>query len=212
MALPAVYPEDVFLDKECYTEEEYFSLEERSQARWEFLPEASARSGGLRMGRIRAMSGGTINHGAIGMNLGNALSNALRGAGNQICRAFGSDVKIHTADGRNTFPDVSVVCGKPDLYWARRDILTNPIVVAEVLSPSTEAYDRSDKWASYQSIPTLQHYLLLAADRVRVEMYTREAAGWHFEVWEDLTAQIPLSGLGVILAVADLYALVDFNE
>lgn len=132
------------------------------------------------------MSGGTINHGAIGMNLGRALGDASRGAGIQTCGTFGCDVKIHTGDGRNTYPDVSVICGKPELYLARRDILTNPIVVAEVLSPSTEAYDRSDKWVSYQSIPTPQHYLLLAADRVRVEVYMREAVGWHFEAWEDV--------------------------
>ncbi len=182
MALSAIYPDDPYLDKDCYTEEEYFALEERSQARWEFLPDSPARPGEPHLGRIRAMSGGTIDHGAIAGNLLTALSNALRGTGNQICRTFGSDVKIHTGDGRNTFPDVSVVCGKPDLYRNRRDILTK------------------------------QHYFLLAADQVRVEMYTREANGWHFEAWENPADQISFSSFGVTLAAADLYALVEFDE
>ena len=210
MALPALYTEDPFLDKDWYTEEEYFAQEDHSHARWEFLPDMSAPRG-PRLGRIRAMSGGTLDHSAIAMSLGAALSGALRGAGIQTCRVFGSDFKVHTAEGRNTYPDVGVVCGKPISHRGRRDIITNPILLAEVLSPSTQADDRSDKWASYQTIPTLEHYLILAADRARVEVYTREPSGWHFEAWENLDASVPLPALGVTLALADIYAQVEFG-
>lgn len=212
MALPALYEEDPFLvlDKDWYTEEEYFTLEDHSHARWEFLPDMSAPCG-PRLGRIRAMSGGTLDHGAVAMSLGVALSGALRGAGIQTCRVFGSDVKVHTAAGRNTYPDVSVLCGKPVYHRGRRDIITNPILLAEVLSPSTQADDRSDKWSSYQSIPALQHYLLLSADRARLEVYTREPSGWHFDVWEASGASVPLPALGVTLALADIYAQVEFD-
>lgn len=194
-----------------YTEEEYFTLEDHSHARWEFLPDTPVPRG-PRLGRIRAMSGGTLDHGAIAGNLITALNGALRGAGIQTCRVFGSDVKVHTVEGRNTYPDVGVVCGKPAFHRGRRDILTNPILVAEVLSPSTQGDDRSEKWVSYQTVPALQHYLILTANRARVEIYTREASGWHFEAWEGLESQIALPALGVTLALADIYALVEFGS
>ncbi len=212
MALPALYAQDPVLDKDWYTEDEYFALEDRSPERWEFLPDGPPNPNGPPLGRIRAMSGGTYEHGMIGGNLVTALNNAFHGAGIQTCRAFGSDIKIHPAEGRNTYPDVGVVCGKPDRYLGRRDILTNPILIAEVLSPSTEGYDRNSKKASYQTIPTLQHYLLIAADRAYLEIYTREEAGWLFEAWEGMDAQIPLSALGITLTLADLYIQVEFED
>jgi len=211
MALPALYANDPILDKDRYDEDEYFTLEESSRARWEFLPDGPAPFQGSRLGRIRAMSVGTLDHGAIAMNFGRALGNALSSAGVQACRTFGSDVKVHATDGRNTFPDISVVCGKPEMYRNRRDTVTNPVLIAEVLSPPTESDDRGDKWASYQSIPSLRHYLLLAADRVRIELCTREESGWHFETWETLDSEIPLRALGITVTAADLYAMVDFE-
>ena len=92
------------------------------------------------------------------------------------------------------------------------DILTNPILLGEVLAPATEACDRGDKWASYQRIPTLQHFLLLAADRARVELFTREESGWHYAAYESLEAVLPLPALGVTLALADLYAQVEVEQ
>lgn len=205
MALPALFAPNLLVDKDWHTEDEYFALEDQSQARWEFVPDGAP---GPRLGRIRAMSGGTVDHSGIASN----LITALHIAGNQMCRVFNSDLKVHTAEGRNTFPDVSVLCGAPSFYLARRDIVTNPILIAEVLSPSTEADDRAEKRLSYQTIPALQHYLLLAADQTRVELYTRgPSGGWHFEVWETQNAQIPLPALGIALALSDLYALVEFE-
>lgn len=212
MALPALYAEEPLSDKDWYTEDEYFALEDRSPDRWEFLPDGPPNPDGSRLGRIRAMSGGTLDHGGIGGNLVTALNIALRGAGIQTCRVFGSDVKVHPPEGRNTYPDVSVVCGKPDLYRRRRDIFTNPILVAEVLSPSTQDYDQGDKRLAYQTIPALQHYLLITADRAQAELYTREESGWHSEAYGGLEAVVNLPALGVTLALADLYAQVDFEQ
>lgn len=211
MALPALYAEEPLLDKDWHTEDEYFALEDCSPDRWEFLPEGPPNTDGSRLGRIRALSGGTLDHAVISGNLVTALNIALHSAGIRTCRVFGSDAKIHPPEGRNTYPDVGVVCGKPDLYRKRRDIITNPILVAEVLSPSTEAYDRDKKRLAYQTIPALQHYLLITADRARVEIYTREESGWNNEAWEDRETVIPLPALGVTLALADLYAQVDFE-
>ena len=212
MTLLALYAEQPLLDKDRYTEDEYFALEDRSPDRWEFLPDGPPASDGTRLGRIRAMSGGTLDHGSVSGNLLTALNIALRAAGVRTCRVFGSDVKIHPPEGRNTYPDVSVVCGRPDLYRKRRDIFTNPILVAEVLSPSTEAYDRNKKRLSYQTTPTLEHYLLLSAHQARVELYTREESGWHSEAYEGLETIMPLPALGVTLVLADLYVLVDVEQ
>ena len=217
MALPALYADetlldqDIVLDKDRYTEDDYFALEERSPERWEFLPDGPPPPHGPRLGRIRAMSGGTFDHSAIASNLITTLTNALRGAGIRTCRVFNSDFKIHTAEGRNTYPDVGVVCGKPDLYRRRQDILTNPVFVAEVLSPSTESHDRGDKWASYQTIPTLQHYLLVTTTRTRVEVHIRTETNWQLDVYEDIAAQIPLPALGITISVAEVYDQVDFE-
>ncbi len=145
----------LLLDKDCYTAEEYLAFEQQTEGRWKFIPTNPPELPGPRVGIIRAMSGGTPDHSAIASNLITVLSNALRAKGNRICRVFNSDLKIHTTDGLISFPDTSVVCGKLGSHRGRRDIVTNPILLAKVLSPSTETYDRCDKWGRYQSIPTL---------------------------------------------------------
>ena len=211
MALPALYAEEPPIDKDWYAEDEYFALEDRSPDRHEFLPDGPLNPDGSRLGRIRAMSGGTLDHGGIAGNLITALNIALRGMGIRTCRVFGSDVKIHPPEGRNTYPDVSVVCGKSSPYRARNDIFTNPIFVAQVLSPSTEAYDRNAKRLSYQTIPTLQHCLLLAADQARAELYTRDENGWQYKAYEGWETAVPLPALGVTLALADLYEGMEFE-
>lgn len=209
MALTAIYPENPFLDKDEYTEDEYRAWEEFVPGRWEWIPSGVFDTQGRALGQIVAMSGGTLEHAEIASNLLTALKNALRSAGVQMCRVFGSDLKVRAGDGRNTYPDVSVICGKPSFHGGRRDLVTNPLLVAEVLSPSTEANDRSAKWVSYQTIPTLQCYLLIAPDSARVEAYTREETGWHFETYSGLDADLPLSTLDVTVMLADIYAQVE---
>lgn len=210
MALPTEYSENPVIERDYCTEEEYFIWQEHAFERWEWVPDGAA-IGETRWGFLRTISGETPDHSAIATNLGGSLMNARDATEVPIYQVFGCSLKIHAADGRNTYPDVSVLCGRPSYHASRRDIITNPILVAEVLSPSTEAYDRSEKWASYQTMPTLQHYLLLSADQMRVELYTREEQGWHFAACEGMEARMPLTALGVTLALADLYALVEFE-
>jgi len=199
-------------ERDWYTEDDYFAWEEHSPVRWEFRPARRTDAAGRSLGVIHAMPGADVDHSGVTMNLLCRLMDALDKNGEQDCRVFNCLLKFHTPDGRNTYPDISVVRGKATYYRDRDDILTNPILLGEVLSPTTEAYDRGEKWASYQTLPTLQHFLLLAADRVRVEAYTREENGWHFEAHEGLEAVIVLPTLGVTLALADLYARVDFEQ
>ena len=209
MALPAIYLENPFLDKDEYTEEEYFAWEESAPGRWEWSPTGASDACGRPLGRIVAMSGGTLEHAEVAGNLLTALKIALRGAGVQMCRVFGSDLKVRAGDGRKTYPDVSAICGRPNFHGGRRDLVTNPILVAEVLSPSTEANDRSVKWASYQTIPTLECYLLISPDSARVEAYARTEGGWRYETRSGLNDTLPLPALGVTLTLADIYAQVE---
>ena len=218
MTVPQRYADAVLPDKDAYTEDEYFAFEERALGRWEFVPCGPPRPDGDRLGTIRAlngeirgMSGGSPDHSAIAGNLITALNLALRKRDNQMCRVFTADLKVHCSDGLNTFPDASVVCGALNFYGRRRDVVTNPLVLAEVLSPSTETYDRGDKWVSYQTIPSLEHFLLVSASEPRVEIYTREEHGWHFVGVKGREALVALPALGVAVALSDLYALVEFE-
>ena len=128
MALPRAY-----VEPKRWTEDEYFEFERRSLGRWEYVN-----------GVIRAMSGGTDDHNTVVGNTGRSLGNGLTRRG---CRVYVADMKVHTADGINTFPDISVVCGPRQYYRGRTDIITNPILVVEVLSRSTQEYDRNEKFA-----------------------------------------------------------------
>ena len=197
---------------EWYTEDDYFAWEEHSPVRWEFRPDRRANSSGQPLGVIHAMPGAAAEHSAFTVDVLTTLMNALDEADEHDCRVFNCLMRFHTPDGLNTYPDISVVRGKAAYYGGRDDILTNLVLLGEVLSTGTEAYDRGDKWASYQTIPTLQHFLFLAPDRARVELYTRAEAGWHYEAHEGLEAVVSLPALGMTLASADLCDRVDFEQ
>jgi len=186
------------VEKDIYTEEEYFEFERTSLGRWEYVN-----------GEIRAMSGGTANHSTIAMNIGATLRAALLTKG---CRVFGSDMKVHTVDGINTFPDISVVCGQLQFYQGRTDIITNPLLIVEVLSDSTEAYDRGEKFRHYQTMPTLTDYLLVSQDEARVTLHTRSTEFWQSLEITDLSGAVYLPSIDTTLALTDTYALIDWTE
>lgn len=183
------------IEKDCYTEDEYFEFERTSLGRWEYVN-----------GEIRAMSGGTADHSTIAINISGTLRAALAFKG---CRVFGSDMQVHTGDGVNTFPDVSVVCGPLGFHRGRKDILTNPVLIVEVLSPSTEAEDQTDKFRHYQTIPSLTDYLLVAQDEARVMLYTRHDDHWHYRDITGLSSAVHLPSVDVTLALSDIYALIE---
>ena len=188
MIVPQHFAAAILPDKDAYTEDEYFAFEEQALGRWEFVPVGLPRPDGRRLGgvravgdcsplgEIRAMSGGSPDHSAIALNLGGALTAALRAAGVRDVPCVWLRPQSTLRRWVKHVPDVSVVCGSLNFYGRRRDIVTNPLVLAEVLSPSTEAYDRAEKWVSYQTIPSLQHFLLISATQPRVEIYTRGSA------------------------------------
>ena len=185
------------VEKDYYTEAEYFEFERTAFGRWEYVN-----------GKIRQMSSGTTDHGAISSNIVRVRGNALVPRG---CRVYGSDVKIHTGDGVNTFPDISVICGEQQLYFDKKEVVLNPLLVVEVLSHSTEGYDRGSKFDHYRTIASLQEYLLVEQDQALMLLFTRRNGHWEMREVRGMKSEITLSSVDVTLKLPDVYALVEFG-
>ncbi|MFI5302897.1 MAG: Uma2 family endonuclease [Polyangiales bacterium] len=145
---------------------EYVSFERAAPTKHEFVN-----------GEICAMAGGTADDSAIAANIIGALLSALRGS---PCRPYTSDLRVRTADDVGAYPDVTVVCGDQQFSDDVHDELLNPAVIFEVLSPSSESYDRGEKFAHYRSIESLREYVMIASERRRVDVCLRREDG----VWE----------------------------
>ncbi len=144
------------------TPQEYLNWEQHQECRYEYVN-----------GEVFAMTGGTIPHGTIALNLATALKSHLRGSS---CRVFNSDIKVGiTGKGPFHYPDLSVSCDERDR--TAMEFIEQPCLIVEVLSPSTEAYDRGGKFAHYRNIRTLQEYVLIDAERTSVECFRLNAAG-----------------------------------
>ena len=148
-----------------YSFRDYLELEEASNVKHEFLD-----------GEIYAMAGGTPAHAALAMAVGAALLAQLRGRG---CRVYSSDLRVRVlATGLATYPDVTVVCGDLEHDPDSRTTVVNPAVVVEVTSESSEEYDRGDKLAAYQAIPSLRECVLVSHRDVSVEVFERTEGAW----------------------------------
>jgi Uma2 family endonuclease len=144
--------------------EEYLAFERSSDQRHEFAD-----------GEIFAMSGGTLEHSTVAGNVIRELGNAV---GDRGCRVLTSDMRIKiAARKRYLYPDASVVCEEPVFEDEKRDTLLNPQVIAEVLSDSSEAYDRGDKFAQYRTLSSLREYVLLSQKEPLIEVFTRQPGG-----------------------------------
>ncbi|MEX1366728.1 MAG: Uma2 family endonuclease [Nannocystaceae bacterium] len=152
-------------------------------------------------GEVFAMAGGSPRHNALSAAVIRDLGLAVRGSD---CRVLTSDQRIVVWPGEHyVYADASLVCGAFELAEGTSDVLANPRIVFEVLSKSTEAYDRGDKWAAYRRLPSLVEYVLVSQAVSRVEHFHREQAGWHFEVVE-AGGRLALTG-GFELEVDALY-------
>lgn len=133
-------------------------------------------------GEVFLMAGGSPRHNALAAAIIRDLGNATRGT---PCRVLTSDQRIVTRPGEHyVYADASLVCGAFELAEGTKDVLANPRAIFEVLSRSTEAYDRGDKWAAYRRIPSLTEYFLASQSLPRIECYKREGSGWHYDVIE----------------------------
>ncbi len=182
------------------TEEAYLEQERRSSTKSEYYE-----------GQIYAMTGAKEAHNLIASNILASMHRQLR---HKPCRVYPSDMRVKVLrTGLNTYPDVVVVCGQPEFVDEKRDTLTNPTVIVEVLSPSTERYDRGVKFRHYRAIETVQDYILIAQDRQYIEHYTRQKNGqWLFEEASDTTARIIIDSIGCTLLLEDTYEKVDLEE
>jgi Uma2 family endonuclease len=133
-------------------------------------------------GEVYAMSGGTLRHAALGANVSGELRNAFRGG---PCRVLSADAKVVAhADKHYVYPDVTVVCGPPQALAGTRDVLENPSILVEVLSATTESYDRGLKWSGYQRIGSLTDYLLVSQSVARIEHFQRRDGGaWSYRAF-----------------------------
>jgi Uma2 family endonuclease len=156
------------------------------------------------------MSGGTYTHALIAANVLAGLGTRLRGTD---CLALGSDMRLLIErEGVGTYPDAMVLCGKPEFHDSRQDVLRNPTVVIEVLSPATEAYDRGLKFEFYRSIPTLKQVVFVAQNHMSVDVYERTDAGWVLQPAQGLDAVAALQAIGVELPLSEIYENVEFPE
>lgn len=179
------------------TEEQYLALERASEFKSEYFA-----------GEMFAMSGGSMQHARLRQNLTTELSIALRGG---HCEAFGSDLRVRVSSRMYTYPDISVVCGEPLLSDGHQDILLNPAVVFEVLSPSTETYDRGLKLQHYRTIASLQDYILVNQSEIRIEQYTRQENNlWILRDYQSLDEELIIASIGVSLPLGRIYNRVEF--
>lgn len=155
-------------------------------------------------GRVWAMTGGTLAHNRIGLNVFSALRTRLAGTG---CEAFALDVRVVTPRGDVMYPDVVVACGE------RRDTdkeLSDPVVVIEVLSDSTAARDHGFKRWAYATIPSLAHYVLISQDALEAEVATADGEIWRSIILRDTVASLRLDALGLEIPLAEVFAGVEF--
>ena len=162
-------------------------------------------------GQIFAMTGAKKNHNLINTSL---TANLVNRIGNSTCRVFSNDmrVKIESESGY-AYPDIAVACGNLEFEDDQLDTLTNPIVIMEILSDATEAYDRGDKFAYYRAIPTLQEYILVSQNKCRVEQFIRKEGGmWGMFHYENRGQIIKIESIDCAVPLSDIYQWVEFED
>ena len=181
-----------------YTAAEYLALERRATYKSEYVN-----------GHIIAMSGASRRHNLIAANISRELSSQLRG---RPCESYISDMRVRVSEtGLYTYPDVVAVCGDIRFADEQTDTLLNPTVIVEVLSASTEAYDRGDKFTHYRRLASLHDYVLVSQDAVRVEHYVRQGEKWVLSEASLLTDTVSLASIQCTLVLEDIYDKVRFD-
>ena len=187
-------------DYQYVSKDEYLEAEKHAEYRSEFHD-----------GEIFAMAGGTPEHALIASNTGRALGNALQ---KKDCRVYGSDLMLEVADLNSIlYPDVTVICGKPEKNDPDKAPVNNPQVIMEVLSESSEGYDRGEKFRKYRRLDSLREYVLIAQDRVGVDaFYKNEQGDWLLlPSCTALTDELRLQSLGVSIPLAEIYEKTDLG-
>jgi Uma2 family endonuclease len=182
-----------------YSYAEYLAMEEASTERHEYF-----------RGEIFVMSGGTSPHNRVAINIATCLNTALQ---THPCFVYSSDmrIRIDTADF-STYADVMVICGEEQFYQDRLDVVTNPLLVVEVLSPSTSKFDQTKKFELYRYLPSFAHYLIVDPDRAYIEYYAKTGENWLLRLYTNLDQiiKITLPHSEVELPLATVYQKINF--
>ena len=183
--------------KKKLTEAEYLAIERAAEFRSEFYD-----------GEMFAMSGATYGHNRVKDNLARQLGNRLEGG---PCFVMVSDMRVQVSRaGAYTYPDIVIVCGEPQFADEKQDTLLNPVVIFEVLSPTTETFDRRGKFRRYKKLESLKEYVLVAQDEVLCERFVRQPNGsWLLTEFDDPAGEFALASVPVLVPVADIYRGVD---
>ena len=186
-------------EQQLYTPEEYLDLEIDAEFRSEY-------DGGV----ITPMTGGTTNHNQLAGNFYLALSMALKKTG--LSCVFFSDVKVCIPNSRKfRYPEVMVIAGEPEYYLNRKTTITNPQIIIEVLSDSTEEFDREDKFKLYQSIRSFQEYLLIDQNQIAIDhFYKTQPKHWQIDQFDEQDTEIKLRSIDVTPAITEIYDKVQF--
>ncbi len=187
------------LPQPTLTPEEYLARERVAETKSEYVN-----------GRVYAMAAASREHNRIVLNIGSELRAQLRG---RPCEAFVNDLRLKVSPtGLYTYPDVMAICGEPRFEDRQVDTLLNPSLVIEVLSDSTERYDRGEKFAHYRRLESLREYVLVAQDRMQIERYVREGDEWRLTVVGEPNDTLELPSIGCVLRLAEVYERVEFGE
>ncbi len=183
--------------KTLLTEEEYLAIERQAEFKSEYLA-----------GEMFAMAGASRRHNRIVTNLVANLDNQLR---ERPCNVYSNDMRLKVqSTGLFTYPDVVVTCGEEKFADGENDILLNPLIIVEVLSDSTEAYDRGKKFESYQSIESLKEYLLVSQNSRRVEQFVRQSGkNWTYSEAHEPGETIKIQSIECELELEDIYLKVE---
>lgn len=182
------------------TEMEYLAFDRDTEERYEYS-----------QGEIRAMSGGSLSHSRIIATLGRLLGNHVA----PRCEVFTSDMRLYVASSSVSYryPDVMVICGEPVMLGDRDDIVTNPMILFEVLSPSTQLVDLNTKLDEYRAIPTVQDYFLVSQETARIDRYRRTTDElFELSTHKGLQASIAIESIAFTLSLADVYQKVTFDK
>ena len=184
--------------KTLLTPEQYLEIERKAEFKSEYY-----------QGEMFLMGGAREAHNLIVFNLAGVIGVQLR---KRPCRAYVNDMRVClNATAVYTYPDLTALCGEPQFLDETQDTLLNPSLIVEVLSPSTEFYDRVRKFEHYQSVESVSEYLLVSSERVRAELYTRQPDGrWLLTIADRMEDSLDLQSVGLHLALADLYEKVEF--
>jgi len=195
--------------KPRYTVDEYLALERAAEERHIYLD-----------GEIIAMAGESNNHGIISFNVVATLGSQLKGT---RCQGRTKDTKVRSGPvpetgrgkkGLFSYPDILVICGEPEFHDSYTDVILNPKVIIEILSESTEAFDRGEKFKRLQKWnPTLTDYVLISQDEPEIEHFAKPKKGpWTYQPYAGLDASVPIASIGCTLKLADVYDRVVFSS